>query len=303
MSFIPEFKIGSEIQTDYKVNLEFIAPEDSVLRGDTVFRTLFFRYITALKNYKIELTSEGLTVSRVDKSEKILTSVRFRWHAGEKYLLSADINGSLFDIWLNGNLVCFVKDDVIKRGFVASASGEGIKVEFNESQQLTYKILFSERKILERIASLQYPQPRLWKKELIKDSDTPLFCKGSKEYVCTLKSLVGNEKSEECRVCYDDNLKIITLTDSNCAELWCREVRFEYNLMQCLNWDGEKGSVIFFNARDGAYDLKGYNVFNLPRDGHPQMFSAVCDLNNDGMDEIAVWDLKWLYIYTCEKIT
>lgn len=68
-----------------------------------------------------------------------------------------------------------------------------------------------------------------------------------------------------------------------------------------VNWTGEQPEYWLFNASvkyGGLYDGLGQCVLRFPADGHPDMCSAVLDLNGDCRDEIVVWDPYELWIYT-----
>ncbi|MDR0902074.1 MAG: hypothetical protein LBM92_04820 [Opitutaceae bacterium] len=68
-----------------------------------------------------------------------------------------------------------------------------------------------------------------------------------------------------------------------------------------VNWTGKPGEFVMLspNHEDGGlFDGWGRRVVRLPADGHPDLAYHALDLTGDCRDEIVVWDLNEIWIYT-----
>ncbi|MCK4879631.1 MAG: hypothetical protein KAS82_03190 [Bacteroidales bacterium] len=70
---------------------------------------------------------------------------------------------------------------------------------------------------------------------------------------------------------------------------------------QTVNWKGD-GEEFFITSADtvtgGLFDAAGQLSVAFPVDGHPVSFYLATDLTGDARDEIILWDLNELWIYT-----
>ena len=70
---------------------------------------------------------------------------------------------------------------------------------------------------------------------------------------------------------------------------------------QTVNWKGD-GEEFFITSADtvtgGLFDAEGQLSVAFPADGHPVSFYLATDLTGDARDEIILWDLNELWIYT-----
>lgn len=72
---------------------------------------------------------------------------------------------------------------------------------------------------------------------------------------------------------------------------------------QMVNWKGD-GEEFFISSADtirgGLFDYEGQLSVTFPADGHPVSYYLATDLMGDARDEIILWDLHELWIYTQE---
>ncbi len=72
---------------------------------------------------------------------------------------------------------------------------------------------------------------------------------------------------------------------------------------QMVNWKGD-GEEFFISSADtisgGLFDFAGQLSVAFPADGHPVSYYLATDLQGDARDEIILWDLHELWIYTQE---
>lgn len=70
---------------------------------------------------------------------------------------------------------------------------------------------------------------------------------------------------------------------------------------QMVNWKGD-GEEFFISSADticgGLFDFAGQLSVAFPADGHPVSYYMATDLQGDARDEIILWDLHELWIYT-----
>ncbi len=68
-----------------------------------------------------------------------------------------------------------------------------------------------------------------------------------------------------------------------------------------INWrgDGQEFIVLNPNVKEGGmYDGWGRRAVVFPDDGHPDMCNAVLDITGDVRDEVVVWDMHSMWVYT-----
>jgi len=73
------------------------------------------------------------------------------------------------------------------------------------------------------------------------------------------------------------------------------------NRCQPVNWKGDGEEFLLMSADSvsgGLFDQFGQLGVSFPADGHPVSYYMVQDLTGDARDELLVWDLKQLWIYT-----
>lgn len=70
---------------------------------------------------------------------------------------------------------------------------------------------------------------------------------------------------------------------------------------QPVNWKGDGEEFLLMSADSltgGLFDQFGLLSVSFPADGHPVSYYMVQDLTGDARDELLVWDLEQLWIYT-----
>jgi hypothetical protein len=75
------------------------------------------------------------------------------------------------------------------------------------------------------------------------------------------------------------------------------------NRCQPVNWKGDGEEFLLMSpdsASGGLFDLSGQLAVSFPSDDHPASYYMVQDLTGDARDELLVWDLDQLWIYTQE---
>ncbi len=92
----------------------------------------------------------------------------------------------------------------------------------------------------------------------------------------------------------------------NCKgeELWSRELRCNGAVITPVNWDGSGQDLVLLSAsteHGGLMDGEGDIVVPFPDDGHPELCCEVLDITGDEREEIVVWDLKSLWVYTQDR--
>ncbi|NND33048.1 MAG: hypothetical protein HKN76_10690 [Saprospiraceae bacterium] len=68
-----------------------------------------------------------------------------------------------------------------------------------------------------------------------------------------------------------------------------------------VNWNGSTEELFLLSAnveQGGLYDGHGRRAVRFPDDGHPDLCTAVMDLTGDARDEIVVWDINEIWVYT-----
>lgn len=104
-----------------------------------------------------------------------------------------------------------------------------------------------------------------------------------------------------CLVNYWGHQGIIYFYDCDGNLLWEKETGLNGQVLTPVNWRGDGTELILLNAdceKGGLMDGSGNIVVSFPNDGHPDLCAEAIDLFGDSRDELVVWDLKRMYIYT-----
>jgi rhamnogalacturonan endolyase len=76
------------------------------------------------------------------------------------------------------------------------------------------------------------------------------------------------------------------------------------NVITPVNWTGDGVDLVLLNGNSqhgGLIDGHGRRVVIFPEDGHPDLCSEILDITGDGRDEILLWDMQRMYIYTQDR--
>lgn len=106
---------------------------------------------------------------------------------------------------------------------------------------------------------------------------------------------------EFCNINFWGEPGLITLYDCNGDEIIDFELIHSGSPVQPVNWRGDGSEFIFLtpNHKEGGLaDGWGRRVVMFPDDGHPDLAWMVHDLTGDPRDELIVWDLESIWIYT-----
>jgi hypothetical protein len=97
------------------------------------------------------------------------------------------------------------------------------------------------------------------------------------------------------------NPGVTTIFDADGNILLQGEPHHHGSLLQPVNWkgDGQELLMLSSNVREGGM-LDGHlrRAVVFPDDGHPDLAYQVLDVTGDARDEILVWDLERVWIYT-----
>ncbi len=100
------------------------------------------------------------------------------------------------------------------------------------------------------------------------------------------------------------NPGIITLFDGDGTILAQEEPIHTATALLPVNWrgDGQEFAMLSGNPREGGM-IDGHlrRVVMFPKDGHPELCYQVADLTGDARDEIILWDLNEVWIYTQDR--
>ncbi len=97
---------------------------------------------------------------------------------------------------------------------------------------------------------------------------------------------------------------ILTLFDYEGRVLAQGEPIHTGTAMLPVNWrgDGQEFILLSANPREGGMmDAQFRRVVMFPDDGHPELASTVANVTGDARDEIIVWDLDRVWIYTQDR--
>ncbi|MEO6008496.1 MAG: hypothetical protein ABIX28_26355 [Vicinamibacterales bacterium] len=97
---------------------------------------------------------------------------------------------------------------------------------------------------------------------------------------------------------------IITLFDHDGNQLAQEEPIHTGTALLPVNWrgDGQEFAMLSGNIKEGGMiDGQLRRVVMFPNDGHPELAFMVADVTGDSRDEIILWDLNEVWIYTQDK--
>lgn len=97
---------------------------------------------------------------------------------------------------------------------------------------------------------------------------------------------------------------IISFHDCRGARQFHLEPTSLGNVLNPVNWTGEPVELALLSGsarHGGMIDGHGRRVVVLPADGHPEMCCEAIDLTGDARDEIVLWDMERLWIYTQDR--
>jgi rhamnogalacturonan endolyase len=100
------------------------------------------------------------------------------------------------------------------------------------------------------------------------------------------------------------NPGIITLLDGDGTILAQEEPIHTGTALLPVNWrgDGQEFAMLSGNTKEGGMiDGKLRRVVMFPEDGHPELAFMVADVTGDARDEIILWDLDQVWIYTQDR--
>lgn len=110
----------------------------------------------------------------------------------------------------------------------------------------------------------------------------------------------------ECEICITSFWGcngIISLYDSSSKLIARREMMGNGSVITPINYDGVHTLILTYPDKSGGIlDDKLDTVIELPEDGHPTVCMDAFDIDNDGIDEILVWNKEKMYIYKSSKI-
>ncbi len=109
---------------------------------------------------------------------------------------------------------------------------------------------------------------------------------------------------EFCNINFWGEPGLITLYNSSGDEIINFELFHAGSPVQPVNWRGDGTEFIFLSpniTEGGLVDGWGRRVVMFPDDGHPDLSWIAHDLTGDTRDELIVWDLESIWIYTQDK--
>jgi hypothetical protein len=109
---------------------------------------------------------------------------------------------------------------------------------------------------------------------------------------------------EFCNINFWGEPGLITLYNSSGEEIINFELIHAGSPVLPVNWRGDGTEFIFLSpntTEGGLVDGWGRRVVMFPDDGHPDLAWMAHDLTGDPRDELIVWDLESIWIYTQGK--
>jgi hypothetical protein len=97
---------------------------------------------------------------------------------------------------------------------------------------------------------------------------------------------------------------ILSLHDCWGKRLFEVEPRSLGNVLNPVNWTGQGTELALLSGsweHGGMLDGHGRRVVRFPDDGHPEMCGEALDLTGDARDEVVLWDMDRLCIYTQDR--
>ena len=109
---------------------------------------------------------------------------------------------------------------------------------------------------------------------------------------------------EFCNINFWGEPGLITLYNCSGEEIINFELIHAGSPVQPVNWRGDGSEFIFLSpniTEGGLADGWGRRVVMFPDDGHPDLAWMAHDITGDPRDELIVWDLESIWIYTQDK--
>ena len=109
---------------------------------------------------------------------------------------------------------------------------------------------------------------------------------------------------ELCNINYWGEPGLITIYNSAGEEITNFELMHAGSPVQPVNWRGDGTEFIFLSpnkVEGGLVDGWGRRVVMFPDDGHPDLSWMAHDITGDPRDELIVWDLESIFIYTQDR--
>ena len=100
------------------------------------------------------------------------------------------------------------------------------------------------------------------------------------------------------------NPGIISLHDCAGKKLFNFEPTTTGNVLNPVNWTGNGTELALLSGsvqHGGMIDGHGRTVVVFPDDGHPELCAEALDLTGDARDEIVLWDMERMWIYTQDE--
>ena len=100
------------------------------------------------------------------------------------------------------------------------------------------------------------------------------------------------------------NPGIISFHDCTGRKLFNFEPTTTGNVLNPVNWKGDGTELALLSGsieHGGMLDGYGRTVVVFPDDGHPELCAEALDLTGDARDEIVLWDLERIWIYTQDE--
>lgn len=105
-------------------------------------------------------------------------------------------------------------------------------------------------------------------------------------------------------VTYWGNPGIISFHDCTGQKLFSFEPAATGSIASPVNWTGNGVELSLLSGsieHGGMVDGHGRRVVVFPDDGHPDLAAEVLDLTGDARDEIVLWDMERVWIYTQDR--
>lgn len=107
---------------------------------------------------------------------------------------------------------------------------------------------------------------------------------------------------EICLLSFWGGQGILYLFTKNGDLIWEKEIADNGNVICPINYDG-KNKMILMSGHLGLMDKDGDVFVAFPDDGHPTLCATAKDIDNDGIDEIILWDQSSMYIYKSDTFS
>ncbi|HHN46337.1 MAG TPA: hypothetical protein ENN09_02745 [Planctomycetes bacterium] len=125
------------------------------------------------------------------------------------------------------------------------------------------------------------------------------------------KLSVGNFMPERpgmeiCTINYWGNPGIMAFFDADGKVIRTLEPVPYASPIEPVNWTGDGRALVFLSGHPeagGLLDGSGRRVVAFPADGHPWLCGAACDFSGSGRDQVVLWDVHEMAIYSSEGET